>query len=302
MKNIILTFTLLTILFSCKNDSKPITSTENSVVSHEKPISQKDFKEGKIEIQIYFPDNPIGTLLKKVDPTQDDIELQIATLSKALNNNDKLKIDKINKTNPLFLLQLFYVPLLKNEIFIKNNIALAKCDGLIYHLENLIKEDGTGTVFMQSQKNKNSQVSFNYSKDYIRKSTIQTIISQEQFIKEQTNETLNIAGYMCKKTIYRPKAGTHDTKAKKLEVWTSSQMPKSLNFLHPFYIEENHGIMKISVFFDENFPMVYEFKNIIAREVKDNEMTIQQHLPIYDSKTQEIEIGKKTMDIMFGGQ
>jgi hypothetical protein len=77
-------------------------------------------------------------------------------------------------------------------------------------------------------------------------------------------------------------------------------MPKSLNFIHPYYLEEDNGIMKIDLFFSENTPMVYEFKKVTPRSVAEAEMAIKESQPVYDSKTEAQALGMKIMGIMFG--
>jgi hypothetical protein len=300
-KTTVLLFALLG-LISCKNETKQ-TITAGNVPEMESTTSVKEmFKEGKIEIQIHFPDNPLSSVLNKIDPAKGDIQTQMETLSKTLSKEDAAKMNKVMKGNPLQGLQILFAPLLKNEIFVKGDMATAKCDGLMYHLENQLNgSDETGKVFIQSQENKGNQVSFTYDKDFFGQNQIQTKIDMEQYSREQTDQTQDIAGYACTKAIYTPKANT-GFGVGKLEVWTSPQMPKSLNFIHPYYLEEDNGIMKINIFFSDGFPMVYEFKNIMPRAVTDNEMAIKASQPIYDSKTQEQELGLKLMGILFGAE
>ena len=89
----------------------------------------------------------------------------------------------------------------------------------------------------------------------------------------------------------------------KLEVWTSEQMPKSLNFIHPYYLEEEDGIMKIDLFANgiEGVSMVYEFKTVSPKKLSDSELDIVQTSPVYNAKTDLQKIAGKLMGIMFGG-
>jgi hypothetical protein len=300
MRRTVVLLTLFACSVACKNDTKQSAKLNDRSLKELETTTEDLFGEGKIDIEIYFPENPMSQVLNKIDPDQGNLQHQFETLSKELSTEDAQKINKVMNGNPMQALMVMFSPLIKNEIFVKGNRATAKCDGLMYHLENSIDgTNNTGRVFLQSQENKNNQLTFNYDEDFFGQSQIQTKIDKDQYNREQTNETRNIAGYKCTKTIYTLKESAA-MGVGRLEVWTSGQMPKSLNFIHPYYLEEDNGIMKIDLFFSENTPMVYEFKKVTPRSVAEAEMAIKESQPVYDSKTDVQALGMKIMGIMLG--
>lgn len=299
---IILLIALVTVL-SCKNGQGQGPQSESEqIVPLGMNNTEENFNEGKIDVAIHFPGNRLSEILNKVDPSKGDVQQQMQNLMKDLPKAEAENIKKVMETNPILAMQIMFAPMLKNEIFVREDHALAKCDGLMYHLENKLNgENETGVVFIQSQHDKSKQLTFEYDKDYFGEIQLQTRIDMDLYDREQTNDTDVIAGYTCTKAIYTLKNSTPMALGK-LEVWTSGRMPQSLNFIHPFYLEEEHGIMKIVIYQDmgSDTPMVYEFKKVTPTPVSDSEMEIQQSLPVYSGKSDAQTIAAKLMGIMFG--
>ncbi len=299
---IILLVALVTIL-SCKNGQgqgpQPEAEQAESLVSNH---AEENFSEGRIDVAIHFQGNRLSEILNKVNPSKGDVQQQMQNLMKELSPAEAENIKKVMESNPILAMQIMFAPMLKNVIFVRDDHALAKCDGLIYHLENKLDGDNeTGVVFIQSQYDKGKQLTFEYDKDYFGEIQLQTRIDMDLYDRQQTNDTEVIAGYTCTKAIYSLKNSTPMALGK-LEVWTSERMPQSLNFIHPFYLEEEHGIMKIAIYqdMDSDMPMVYEFKKVTPAPVSDSDMEIQQSQPIYSGKSDAQTIAAKLMGIMFG--
>ncbi|MFD2034042.1 hypothetical protein ACFSKL_04525 [Belliella marina] len=307
MKKLFLSLLSAATILACdsnKDDKKVTAETEESKESHIEltTMVKKTFTEGKIDVQIYFPGNRFSEILNKVDPAQGDIQQQIEKYAKELSQEDAEDIQNLMKGNIALAMQVMFAPMLKNEIFVRGDQATAKCDGLVYHLENTLNGGNeTGTVFIQSQSVKNSQITFDYDKDFFGESQLQTTIDLSMYDRKATYETDEIAGYKCNKVIYTLKNDS-PMAIGQLEVWTSEHMPKTLNFIHPFYLEEAHGIMKISIYQDaqSDMPMVYEFKKVTPGSVSDSDMNISQSQPIYNGKSDTEAIAAKLMGIMFG--
>ncbi|KAB7530215.1 hypothetical protein F8C76_01520 [Flagellimonas olearia] len=260
------------------------------------------FTEGMIDVAIHFPGNRLGEILNQVDPSKGNIQQQMENLMKELSPAEAQSIQKVMKGNPILAMQIMFAPLLKNVIFVRQGQALAKCDGLVYHLENKFDGDtGTGTVFIRSQYDKSKELTFNYNEDYFGEIQFQTRLDMSLYHRKTTSDTDVISGYTCTKSVYTLKENTPMALGK-LEVWTSEHMPQSLNFIHPFYLEEEHGIMKIAVYQDiqSDMPMVYEFKKVTSAPVSDSDMTILQSQPVYSGKSDTQTIAAKLMEIMFG--
>lgn len=311
MKNIVFLLILNVIIVSCKQ--KPEGTTANITAQASAPntgnLNEKtveNFTEGTIDIDIYFPGNKLSDLLKQVDLSKGSIEQQMGSLMESLNQEEKARVNKSMKGNPIIALQIMMAPLLKNTVYVKEGIVTAKCDGLTYHLENTLNvKSSTGTVYMASQTNRANAITLNYDEEFFGESQFQTKIDSETYNRQETDQTKLIAGYKCKKSIYTLKKNTSPMSIAKLEVWTSDQMPKSLNFIHPYYLEEDHGIMRIDLFpvmgDGEEAAMVYEFKAINPGAVSDSDLSIVKTDPVYNAKTDLQEIAAKLMGIMFGG-
>ncbi|MGS2763048.1 hypothetical protein [Sinomicrobium sp. M5D2P9] len=306
MKKGIVLLVFFLCVIACKKE--PVQPVQERLLSlkGEETVKAGDLKgfftEGKIDIQIYFPGNRLSEILNKVDPSKGDIQQQLEKYTKELSAGEAENVQKVMRANPMLAMQIMFAPMLKNEIFVKGDQVTAKCDGLMYHLENTLNASKeTGTVFVQSQSDKNRQVTFHYDKDYFGESQLQTKIDMEMYDRKLTDETGEIAGYTCNKAVYTLK-NTSAAGIGKLEVWTSGQMPESLNFIHPFYLEEEHGIMKIAIYQDmqSDIPMVYEFKKVTPVSVGDSDMKIRQSQPVYEAKSDTEAIAAKLMGIMFG--
>lgn len=303
MKNRIILLIALVSILSCKNGQgqgpQPESEQLESLGANN---TEENFSEGRIDVVIHFPGNRLSEILNKVDPSKGDVQQQMQNLMKDLSQAEAENIKKVMEANPILAMQIMFAPMLKNEIFVREDHALAKCDGLIYHLENKLDGDNdTGVVFIQSQHDKSNQLTFKYDKDYFGEIQLQTRIDMDMYDREQTNDTDVIADYTCTKAIYTLKNSTPMALGK-LEVWTSGRMPQSLNFIHPFYLEEEHGIMKIAIYqdMDSDMPMMYEFKKVTPTPVSDSEMEIQQSQPVYSGKSDAQTIAAKLMGIMFG--
>ncbi len=290
-------------ILSCKNGQGQGPQAESEQLEILGTNNTKEnFSEGKIDVVIHFPGNRLSEILNKVDPSKGDVQQQMQNLMKDLSQSEAENIKKVMEANPILAMQIMFAPMLKNEIFVREDHALAKCDGLMYHLENKLNgENETGVVFIQSQYDKSKQLTFEYDKDYFGEIQLQTRIDMDLYDRQQTNDTDVIAGYTCAKAIYTLK-NSAPMALGKLEVWTSERMPQSLNFIHPFYLEEEHGIMKIAIYqdMDSDMPMVYEFKKVTPVPVSDSDMEIQQSQPVYSGKSDAQTIAAKLMGIMFG--
>ncbi|UNY97245.1 hypothetical protein MQE36_09055 [Zhouia spongiae] len=310
MKNIIFLLILNVAIVSCKQ--KQDKSTTNVIaqssgfnIQNTNRHTTENFTEGTIDIDIYFPGNDLSDLLKKTDLSKGSIEQQMESMMASLSQEKKDRINKTMKGNPIIALQIMMAPLLKNTVFVKENMVTAKCDGLTYHLENTLNvKSSTGTVYMASQTNRSNAITLNYDEDFFGEGQFQTKIDSDAYDRQETNEIKVIAGYKCKKSIYKLKV-TSPMSIEKLEVWTSEQMPKSLNFIHPYYLEEEHGIMKIDLFpvinESKDAALVYEFKTVSPGAVSDSDLSIVKTEPVYNAKTDLEQIATKLMGIMFGG-
>lgn len=293
-------------LISCAQNKKDseVRSEETSNVDT-KIKANEPFKEGVIELDIYFPGNDLSELLKKTDPSKGNIKQQMEKAISTVDAQQQQRIQSSVQNNPIMAMQVILAPLLQNRIFVKGDDVTAKCDGLTYHLENTLNAaNNSGKIYVVSQSNPKNAVTFNYDDEFFGNSTLQTKIDSELYDRVETEETKTIAGYVCKKMIYTLKGNASPMSIVKLDVWTSKQMPQSLNFIHPYYLEEDYGIMKIDLYpkLESEPGLVYEFKKVTPTTVESADMSIKQSTPLYNAETDLQPIAAKLMGIMFGAE
>lgn len=319
MKKAILLSAIFALTFSCKNNTDKKEAAKAEVVTNSESNSQssKDmFKEGIIKVKIDASNNPMGIVLNKIDIEKGDYDNQLNTIMENLTPEEQTEMQK--KSEKLQKqadsgnikqamnaaaqgLAMMFMPFIQNKIMVSGNKATAYSDAIAYHLENQVDLDSkTGTIFIQSQKNKDQNLTFTYDEDYFGEdSTLKTLIDEGNYERNKTASNENILGYNCNQFTYTLTGNTGDANISKVIVWTSPQMPKALNFMHQFYVNEEHGIMKIKVFYGESGDfMTYAFDKITEQKVTTNDLDIQKTKPIYDAKANKQKILMKTMEVM----
>ncbi|MCR5890257.1 hypothetical protein LRS06_21250 [Hymenobacter sp. J193] len=81
------------------------------------------------------------------------------------------------------------------------------------------------------------------------------------------------------------------------------QIPQSLNFAHPVYVNQAHGITRLVVYFDKERKqqLRYEFATVQVRPVTDQELKVATTAPVLDYAKDAMQIGVQAMALMFGG-
>ncbi|GGE46319.1 hypothetical protein EV200_104378 [Pedobacter psychrotolerans] len=309
-KLFVLTFYLLAIS-SCtapNADKKQVLDKNND--QNTVQDNRQKFTEGKIEIEITTPGTSLGEIFRSVDSKKGNVRKQLENAIKLSSPKTKLEFESISNKNPMMLLNLMLLPW-KSSIFLKPGKATAKFDALTYHGENTVDDkSGHGTFFISTQDNKNQKITFTYQKNELGKAGIQSTIRSEDYTIEKTPIIENIAGFTCKKSIYtlkhpgnanNPRLVSNSLTVAKIEVWSSDQMPSSVNFLNPLYINEKGGIMKLKVFYttDEHVAIIYRFKKVEATKISPEEMKIQQSSPVYNYSKDAVHIASQVMGILF---
>ncbi|RZM20230.1 MAG: hypothetical protein EOO88_36795 [Pedobacter sp.] len=199
---------------------------------------------------------------------------------------------------------------LKSVMYIKGDQATAKFDALTFHGENTVNDaKKEGMMYVKSQ-NSTKALTISYTGDSFNEMAQNELKASDYDIKE-TGETSTVAGYNCSKSLYtikKPAAASSVPRAipatsiYQLEVWTSKEMPKSVNFLHPLYINEDAGIMKIMIQYQKENPLkfLYEFTKVENRAVTADEMQIQKTAKIKDFGKDKMTVGMEMMGIIFG--
>ncbi|WEK37037.1 MAG: hypothetical protein P0Y53_05940 [Candidatus Pseudobacter hemicellulosilyticus] len=272
----------------------------------------KPFREGAIKVDITTPGSLIGGLLQQVDPTKGNTQQQLMELSAGLSEADRKRFQKEAEETGILLLAIVNLPL-KSMIYCKGENSTAKFDALNYHGENTVDmTKKEGKMYMKASAG-TEQVNILYTGENLYRMSA-TVLNNEDYTITRTAETITVAGYPCTKAVYTlkgaPAGGPDrasmvgvDPKPYQVEVWTSTLMPGSLNFMHPLYIEENAGIMKLLVQFDRKTPfkLLYQFSQVESRAVTTAEMAIQEPGPVYDYEKDMMTIAGKLLKITFGG-
>jgi len=235
--HVLVVFALLCVSACNQNPSgnKNTGANAGSSGQHEKAesdVAKVLFKEGKIDLKITTPGTPLGELLQQVDPTKGNVPGQIKTLAAKLSAKDREILEAQNKKSGTMNLAILMLPL-KSVIYIKGDEATAKFDALTFHGENNVNEtDKAGMIYMKSQNNSKA-MTISYTGESF-KEMAQNELKAADYDVKKTNETSIVAGYKCTKYIYTLKkpisanaGGLTKPSIYQLEVWTSTEMPKS---------------------------------------------------------------------------
>lgn len=268
------------------------------------------FEEGKISIQITTPGSAFGELMQQVDPAKGDFRNQMKALATKLSAKDRTILEAQNKKAGMTNLAILMLPL-RSVMYIKGTEATAKFDALTYHGENNVDESKkAGMLYMKSQ-NSDKAMTISYTGDSFKDMASNQLKASDYDIVK-TSEQSTVAGYSCSKSIYTLKNAMAPKRSEtglpgngsiyRLEVWTSKQMPKSVNFLHPLYISEDAGIMKILVQYEKasELKFLYEFIKVENRPVTPAEMAIKKTEKVYDFGKEKMTAGMQMMGIIFG--
>lgn len=306
---------LLSLIACNQNPSaqnNPLTEKENAAVQTQSSALKATktlFKEGKIDLKITTPGTALGELLQQVDPTKGNVSAQMKKLTEKLSVKERAVLEAQSQKAGMMNLAILMLPL-RSVIYIKGDEATAKFDALTFHGENTINDTKkAGMMYVKSQ-NSNKAMTISYNGDSFNKMS-QNELKAEDYNIQKTGETSNVAGYECTKSVYTlkkpaptaaPAGGIPAASVYQLEVWTSTQIPRSVNFLHPLYIKEDAGIMKIMIQYQKDSPLkfLYEFTNVENRAVTEGEMQIQTTAKIHDLEKDEMTVGMQMMGIIFG--
>ena len=302
----------LSLIFACKpNSGGKQTDKANNVSVSIEPPAKTDFKEGEIQVSITTPGSKLGELFGKVDPAKGNIKAQMEKIAKSLSPAEQAELQAESEKNGMMNLAVLMLPI-RSVIYVKGDAATAKFDAVTYHGENYINQQKKeGLMYVKSQ-NSSKEATIRYSGDMLKKMA-STDIDSKAYNITPTKETEIIDGYLCTKNIYTLKNpakksesinGIPGTSGKvyKLEVWSSKQIPLALNFVHPLYVEEKAGIMKILIQYeqDSKFRILYQFSSVKSRPVTEAEMSIHQTAKVMDFEKSEMAAGLALFGIIMG--
>jgi hypothetical protein len=305
---------LLSSLTACNQNPRNNPLAEKQRVSRQTATSGNEapkvpFSEGRIDLKITTPGSAFAELLQQVDPSKGNVSAQMKKLAEKLSAKERAELEAQSQKAGMMNLAILMLPL-KSVIYIKGDEATAKFDALTFHGENTVNDEKKeGMMYVKSQ-NSSKAMTISYTGDSFQEMA-QNELKASDYIIEKTGESSMVAGYNCSKSVYTLKkaAPMNNTPGTipsatiyQLEVWTSTEMPKSVNFLHPLYIKEDAGIMKIMIQYQKDNPLkfLYEFTKVENRTTTPEEMQIQKTTKIHDFGKDKMTVGMEMMGIVFG--
>ncbi|MBL1407830.1 hypothetical protein [Sphingobacterium faecale] len=274
-------------------------------------IKTETFNQGTIEMGIFSQEVELSKLVGKVDFSQADPKSQYQNLLQKDKDVQAIvkTVEEIASKNPLAGLALS-MNTTSCTYYVKDNKVLGKVKGFGWEMDNYHDELlDKGSLYLETLT-KTSEIAESDRKIYAHYipsknpgAGANSNIELENFNRTELNKTEVVNGYLCNVSQLTPKAIDPDApmNMRKLLVYTSPLFNKTINFTHPFYLEEENGILRIDIYFiDDKTPtLVMKPKNIEQRIVKNDELQSRTAQPVYTDLSAEWAF--KALPIMMSG-
>ncbi|WP_057936356.1 hypothetical protein [Algoriphagus resistens] len=269
------------------------------------------FIEGKLTVSVDMVNNPMYDIYKHLDLEAGNVSQQMEDIMEGLGEEEKSDIQEFlnaledsNPGNLGYTFSMLFHAINSKEIVVQDlTKATTKYNTLQYHGEiqfNTANQEGM--LYMMSHSNSDKELTFSYSNELYLEGGPQTVLTGDGFDILRTDETAIVAGYLCKKVVYSLKDGGGGAGGfLKVEAWTSDLIPNSINYVMPYLLDEQQGILKMAIHHisNENYPVVYEVTDLNPRQVGDEEVSIRQSDPQYSFPEDEAMINSILLDILF---
>lgn len=272
-----------------------------------------DFTQGIITTRVSLPGNPYDKMLSRIDPAKGNIQGQVQQLAASLTVAEQQQFQaEAAKLSPAMTIGAMMLPR-KGTLYCRGKEVRATTDALTYHLENYFNNATNKGLLRIVSQSTPQNVNYTYDAASVERTWQSIVVTTTDYTVRPTTETVLVAGYPSQKTTYTIKPGAAGSvpegpgqlpsKPVALDVWTSKQIPQSLNFAHPVYVNEAHGITRLVVYFDKERKqqLRYEFANVQVKPVTDQDLKITTTAPVLDYAKDAAQIGMKTLALMFGG-
>lgn len=277
----------------------------------ENAMAQQGF-EGILTTRVSIADIDMSAFTEKIDYQKGNIQEQMASLYKTIPASHRSKLKAVTEKNPMMGMVLAMTPP-QATIYIKNKIAMANTKGLGYEIQHYHNEQSDEAfLYTQSLIQPGEAVTAFYkpSLGYKAFFTEDKRITPDHFNVERSPKSVDVAGYSCSISIYTPKSlqpgsgsgmGIPTVQVHKLIVYTSKNLPKGINFSHPYYLPEDHGIMRIDIYLDDSDQpsMIYEIVSVKKTSVSGDMLVAKKTEPLYELT--DMNYGMKLLGIMMGG-
>ncbi|TDS58197.1 hypothetical protein [Myroides indicus] len=292
-------------LFSCSS------SDENKLPDNNHEIIDTPFTEGFVEMGIFSNDIDLGKLIGKIDFSKANVKEQYEKL--VANDADaKAIIDliaTIGNQNPLAAWAVT-LNIAECTYNIKNDEVLGKVCGFGWTMDNYYnKSQNQAGLYLETlvQTDKiteqDKKIYSSYKPSEYGTSGAINDVDFSQFNRETKSAKQTVLGYECDVIVYTPK--TLDENApmqlQKLVVYTSPLFTDAINFAHPFYLEENQGILRLDVYYlnSETPTLVMKPKEIKEIKLTAHDLISRTTTPVYPQD--DINWGFKALAIMMSG-
>lgn len=274
-------------------------------------FSQSTF-EGTLTTRVTMAGVDMSVVTEKIDYTKGNIQEQLAALYKAIPAQDIARMQDMMEKNPMMGLALVMTPP-KATIHIKGRVAFATMRGLGYEIQHYHNEQSDEAFLYTTsliQPGEAVTAAYRPSQGYEALFTDDKRITTENFNVERSSRTADVAGFPCAISTYNSKAlqsgtgsatGIPNVQVHKLVVYTSKDLPKGINFSHPYYLPEDNGIMRIDIYLNEGKEptMVYEMISVKKSDISDSMLVPKKTEPLYSLT--DMNYGMKLLGIMMGG-
>ncbi|MGG5576944.1 hypothetical protein ACPDHL_06310 [Myroides sp. C15-4] len=292
-------------LFSCNtsDDSKiPDTSSE---------IINTPFTEGSVEMGIFSNDIDLGKLIGKIDFSKANVKEQYEQLI-AHDAEVKAIFDWIANMGNQHPLAAWAVTLNIAECTynIKNDEVVGKVRGFGWTMDNYYnKPQDQASLYLETLvqtdkiRDQDKTIFSSFKPSEHKGSGAINEVDFSQFNRETKSDKQVILGYACDVMVYTPKTLDENApmQVQKLVVYTSPLFTDAINFAHPFYLEENQGILRLDIYYlnNETPTLVMKPKEIKEIKLTADDLTSRTAVPVYTQD--DINWGFKALGIMMSG-
>lgn len=282
-----------------------------TICCHGSLHAQSEF-EGTLTTRVTMAGVDLSRITEKIDYEKGDIQEQLATLYKTIPAQDIARIQAMMEQNPMLGMAMVMTPP-KATIHVKGKVAFVKTRGFGYEIQHYHNEQ-SDEAFLYTvsliQSGEAVTAVYKPSQGYEALFADDKRITADNFHVERSPKTADIAGYTCAISTYTPKSlqsgpgsamGIPSVQVHKLEVYTSKDLPKGINFSHPYYLPEDNGIMRIDIYLTDGAEptMVYEMVSVKKAPISDGMLVPKKTEPLY--ALTDMNYGMKLLGIMMGG-
>lgn len=288
-KKITSSLLLLFFLFSCKS------ADENKLTDDNSQVINKPFTEGIIEMGIFSNNIDLGKIIGKIDFSNANLKKEYEHL--ATHDADvKAIFDVIKNTgnqNPLVAWAMT-MNISECTYYMKNKEVLANVRGFGWNMNNYHNTSQDKASIYLETLTQIDEIAVQDRKMYAEYKPSVNIgtnavnnIDFSEFNRQAQNTKLNILGYKCDVIVYTPKTLHKNVpmQLQKIIVYTSPLFSNTINFTHPFYLEENAGILRLDIYYlNKEVPtLVMKPKAIKEQGITQQDLASKTATPIYSA-------------------